>query len=337
MKYAACVLVGALATAALGHMAQAETLRATQMRQNLFSTCFVSDQEGWAVGDLGRIFHTVDGAKTWQREDAGTKRVFVGIACAGKQDLWVAGQIGQIAHSSDGGKSWQMQKSGTHRQLLDIAFADPQRGLAVGDFGTILRTEDGGKTWTKIPYPRDAKLPPDVAEIVDPGDVLLYAISFVDASHVWLAGEFGTILASTDGGLTWHEQPTPVESTLFGIDFANLQHGWAVGLDSTLLHTVDGGATWSKQPLQPPKGFSPALYDIRVRGTYGWAIGDNAFLLTSSDGGATWQNVRVPIQMRSSWFRGLALRPDGRAFIVGARGLVLAADGTHYVPLKRRF
>src|SRR5262249_47559811 len=115
-----------------------ETWPAEEMRQNLFASCFVTDQEGWTVGDLGRIFHTVDGGKTWERLDAGTKRPFVSISCNGGT-MWIAGQVGQIARSTDGGKTWQTQQSGTQRQLLDIAFANNLRGVAVGDYGTLLR------------------------------------------------------------------------------------------------------------------------------------------------------------------------------------------------------
>lgn len=232
----------------------AEHLRASDVRQNLYDTCVVNEHEGWAVGDLGRIFHTVDGAQTWELQNAGTKRPFVSIACPDATHVWAAGQAGEIAHSSDGTKTWQMQNSGTNRQLLQIAFANTQRGLAVGDFGTILRTDDGGATWSKIALPDHIKLPPDVAEVVDPGDVTLYSVTFANADAAWIAGEFGVILASTDGGLTWHGQDSPVESSLFGVSFTDQQHGWAVGLEATLLATVDGGISWKKQEVQTPKG-----------------------------------------------------------------------------------
>jgi photosystem II stability/assembly factor-like uncharacterized protein len=328
---AAAVFAGCAAAA------MAQTWPAAEMRQNLFASCFLNAQEGWTVGDLGRIFHTVDGAKTWQQQDAGTKRPFVGLACIDATHLWAAGQVGQIAHSSDAGKTWQMQTSGTNRQLLDIAFANARRGVAVGDYGTLVRTDDGGTTWNKVPLPTDITLPHEIAETVDPGDILLYDVSFVDPDHAWIAGEFGVILASTDGGQTWHGQTSGVEETLFGISFADQQRGWAVGLDATLLSTTDGGMSWRKQEIETPKGFSPAIYDIGVLDNYGWAVGNNGFLLSSKDAGTTWQRVKVPAQMGSSWFRAVSLLPEGRGFIVGATGLVLAADRDSFTPLKQRF
>ena len=336
MKYAlwatAVVLIGGTAVGA-----RAAKLPAADVRQNLFASCFVSNSEGWMVGDLGKIFHTTDGAQTWEVLDAGTKRPFVGITCPDNKHLWISGQAGEIAQSTDGGMTWQMQKSGTDHQLLDIHFVDLQHGLTVGDFGTVLRTEDGGATWTKVPLPQDMKLPPDVADVVEPGDVVLYTVSFGTADHVWVAGEFGVILTSADGGQTWHGQDSPVDSSLFGISFADEQRGWAVGIESTLLATTDGGITWRKQEVETPKGFALALYDIEVRGQYGWAVGNSGYLLNSKDAGVTWHLVNVPVQMGSSWFRGLSLLPDGHGFVVGAKGLVLAANGSDFTPLKKQF
>jgi photosystem II stability/assembly factor-like uncharacterized protein len=334
------VLFAIVVAAVIGrvrHGAVAEPLRAADLRQNLFSSCFVSDQEGWVIADLGRTFHTVDGAKTWERQDSGTKRAAVSIACPDRAQLWAAGQVGQIWHSGDGGTTWQKQNSGTKRQLLSVAFTNTKRGLAVGDFGTLLRTDDGGTTWTNVALPTNIKLPPDVAEVVDPGDVVLSGISFADPEHVWVVGEFGVILASTDGGLTWHSQDSPVQSTLFSVFFADQQRGWAVGLESTLLRTSDGGSTWQKQEIQTPWGFTLSLFDVAVRGAYGWAVGNSGFLLNSKDAGVTWELVKVPVQMGSSWLRALSLLPDGRGFIVGAGGLVLLADRDKFTPLKERF
>lgn len=332
--YAACL---ALLAASGGRAVAADKLTAAVIRQNLFSTCFVSDKEGWAVGDLGRVFHTTDGAKTWDRHSFGGTHSFVALACPDSQHLWAVGQAGEIVYSSDGGKTWQPQKSGTTRQLLDVEFVNTQRGIAMGDFGTLLRTDDAGTTWTKIALPEDTKLPADVAEVVAPGDIVLYSGSFLDPDHAWIVGEFGTILASADGGATWHPQQSPVETTLFGVSFADQQRGWAVGLESTLLTTTDGGISWHKADIDTPKGFSLALYDVQVRGNYGWAVGNSGLLLNSKDAGATWQLVDVPVQMRGSWLRGISLLADGRGFVVGARGLVLAADRDSFTPLRERF
>ncbi|GIW42535.1 MAG: hypothetical protein KatS3mg076_3112 [Candidatus Binatia bacterium] len=320
----------------------AETVPAQKLRQNLFYSCFVSAEEGWVVGDLGMIFHTTDGAKTWEIQRAGTKRPFVAVTCPERNRVWVAGQAGQIAHSRDQGRTWTFQESGTDRQLLDIVFVDSRRGLAVGDYGIILRTDNGGETWTRIPMPTEVKLPPDIAEVVQPGDVLLYKVAFANPEEVWIVGEFGVILHSSDGGLTWESQESPVETTLFGVHFTDPLNGWATGIESTLIRTEDGGQTWRRVRIETPPdffippGFSLSIYDVDVRGRVGWAVGDSGFLVNSTDGGKSWKMVRVPTILRSSWLRDVNLLPTGQGYIVGARGTVLSVDTDRFTMLKQR-
>jgi len=317
--------------------AHAGGVPASDVRQNLYASCFVDPQEGWVVGDLGRVFHTSDGGLNWTIQATGTKQPFSSIACPSRDNLLIAGQGGQISQSKDGGTTWTPQQSGAERQLLDIAFSSAQVGLAVGDYGTILRTEDGGNNWARVEIPADLQLPPDVAEVTQPGDIVLYAISFADAEHVWLTGEFGVILASDDGGRTWRGQTSGVESTLFGIHFADTQNGWAVGLDEVLLHTTDGGVTWQRQHIQTPKGYALAFYDVDVRGDYGWVVGSSGLLLSTKDAGKTWQLPTVPVQMRSLWFRGVIMFPEGRGLIVGSGGMMLNVDRDQFTTSKTQY
>lgn len=328
-----------LALAASWVEARELTVEADKLRQSLYSTCFVTEDEGWAVGDLGRIFHTTNGALTWHLQDSGTKRPFVSIACIDNQRLWAAGQVGQVSRTTDGGKTWTMLDSGTDVQLLDIHFADANTGIVIGDRGLIRRTTDGGVSWTTIPVPEDTQLPPDIAEIVPPGDVVLYAVHFADTQHVWVAGEFGVILKSNDGGQTFVSQSSGVESTLFGINFVDDQRGWAVGMEAVMLSTSDGGDTWTREQIDTPTGFALSIYDVNVdrSSNIGWAVGANGFMLSSADTGRTWQRAPVPVQLGSSWFRGVSVLPDGRGFAVGSNGMVVSLDRLNLKILKERY
>jgi hypothetical protein len=79
----------------------------------------------------------------------------------------------------------------------------------------------------------------------------LRAIAFVNTSTGWAAGD-GTIVATTDGGRTWHSQYTGrVQFT--SLSFTPGGSGWAAGVDpirgnGILMGTNDGGRTWKKLP-----------------------------------------------------------------------------------------
>ena len=322
-----CALV-APASAALQPVPRSE------IRQNLFSACFSSEKDGWVVGELGRVFHTADGGATYTRSDTGTSTPFLAVACVPDGSVVITGPKGVALKSRDQGATWEPLQTGVQRHLLSVAFPTPEIGVAVGDYGTMVRTEDGGKTWSKVSLPSDFKLPEDVADIVDPGDVLLYDVCFPTPQQGWAVGEFGVIFATNDGGKTWTSQKSPVETTLFGVQFTDAQNGWATGIEQVMLHTTDGGQTWKKTPVEGPKGFVLGIYDVAVQGNVGWAIGDSGLLLRSVDGGNSWTRVELPIRLAGNWFRGIALSRGASGIIVGSEGEILLTNGDQFRELK---
>lgn len=327
--------IAALCLWGLTGAAGAETVTLKSIRQNLFTTCTSPSGERWIVGELGRVYSTKDNGQTVQRAATESRRAFLSIACAPDGALFVSGQDGMVLRSRDNGKSWQTLQTGTDRTLLSISFADANVGIAVGDFGVIVRTQDGGNTWSRIPLPTDIPLPEDIAEIIAPGDVLLYGTDFSSATQGCIVGEFGVILTTADAGLTWTAQGSPVETTLFGVNFADTQRGWAVGIEEVLLNTEDGGVTWQQQRVPPRKGFVLALYNVDVKGNIGWAVGDSGLLLRSTNGGRSWERVDVPIELAASWLRGIELDENGNSLIVGGEGLMVVTQGDQFRKLGR--
>ena len=296
-----------------------------EVRQGLFAACFAGERDAWMVGELGRIFHTTDGGETWERQDAATKRPFLAIACLDPKSAWIAGKEGIVYGTTDAGATWTLAKTGSTRHVFSLAFANRERGHGAGDFGTMIHTEDGGRSWTTMQVPPEVQLPESAFDTgVDPGDINLYAMSYGDADHLWVVGEFGTIMASDDGGRTFHQQHAPVETTLSGVYFPDPQHGWAVGIDATILRTTDGGSTWTPQATPIAQR---SFYDVVVRGRQGWIVGNAGTILKSSDAGETWLVEPLPIQLAANWIRSVTLTPAGHGLAVGAEGLVFGIDG----------
>ena len=306
--------------------APAQPIQMREVRQNLLATCLPSDTQGWMVGELGRIFRTDDGAKSWTRQDAGTKRPFLSLACIDANSAWASTTQGTMYHTVDAGKTWSKVDTGSDKHVFTLKFPTALRGHGGGDFGRMIHTEDGGKTWTKSQVPIDIALPESALDTgVDPGDVNLYGLSYGTPDLTWLVGEFGIGMHSTDGGLTWKQQKTPVETTLFGVYFKDAHSGWIVGGDATLLHTEDGGLTW--MPQHSPVSARP-LFDVMVSGQTGWIVGESGTMLKSNDGGMSWQLQEIPIQLAARWIRSVFLTGGGKGLAVGAEGLVFSIDGS---------
>jgi photosystem II stability/assembly factor-like uncharacterized protein len=75
----------------------------------------------------------------------------------------------------------------------------------------------------------------------------LIAGAALDGNNVVVAGNFGAILRSRDGGATWTQQPSGTTATLNAVCFTDPNTGTVVGANGTILRTTDGGATWTSQ------------------------------------------------------------------------------------------
>ena len=127
------------------------------------------------------------------------------------------------------------------------------------------------------------------------GNTLL-DVCFVDGSHGWAVGYFGTIVATSDGGVTWTSQASGTYQTLYTVCFTDTSHGWAAGYQGTILLTTDGGATW--MPCGSGASYiNKLIYDVAFVDTlHGWAVTDSYgdTILATGDGGATWTEKSVP-------------------------------------------
>src|SRR4030042_5359937 len=98
----------------------------------------------------------------------------------------------------------------------------------------------------------------------------LFGVSFVDAQHGWVSGDYGFIFHSSDGGLQWAPQKSGTILPLRGISFSDTKNGWAVGDQGTIVHTADGGNTWEKQE----SGLSEHLMKVKfITPQEGFALG----------------------------------------------------------------
>lgn len=232
-----------------------------------------------------------------------TTAVFAQAASKGTVEAWAA----KPAHT------WAAP---AHMMLLDATRAG-KRIVAVGEHGIVLLSDDDGKTY------RQARTVPVSAT--------LSAVTFADERRGWIVGQWGVILATSDGGETWEKQrmDIAVDQPLFSVLFTNDHDGIAVGLWSLMLQTHDGGKTWTKVTLpKPPDGGKADrnLYHVFAdqKGAL-YISSEQGTVLKSTDGGANWDYLATG--GKGSLWSGVAM-PDGRIVVGGLLGsLFQSTDG----------
>lgn len=204
-----------------------------------------------------------------------------------------------------------MSQIATAKPLFALAKAE-QRLVAVGQRGHILYSDNQGAAWqqAKVPVSSD-----------------LTAVYFVSANKGWAVGHDGTILATTDKGLTWQKQldgwqaaeifkkqaaslnPEQHQSLITELEriagqgadksfldvwFANENTGFVVGAFGLALHTKDGGKTWQSLMAQVQNPNFLHLYAITGHKGQAFIAGEQGTLLKWNDSNQTFDALNSP-------------------------------------------
>lgn len=145
----------------------------------------------------------------------------------------------------------------------------------------------------------------------------------VVGTDVIVVGERGTILRSTDNGMTWQAAASLAGGTLTGISFAPTttpQAGWAVGHDALILATKDAGRTWTKQ--YQSENLQDSFLDVlALDEQHVLAVGAYGLCLETKDGGRSWAQRKLSDD--DNHFNRLSRRPDGTLYLAGESGTLL--------------
>jgi photosystem II stability/assembly factor-like uncharacterized protein len=183
---------------------------------DLYAVTAIGADHLWAAGYFGAIYRTADGGKNWRKLNGLTDQSIYDISFADEKNGWAVGRRGFVIHTTDSGDTWEQQtiprKPAQH--LFAVRAVDANTAWAVGDWGGRYYTADGGKTWEDRSFlvgrdhPSFKYLSEDELAAFERGDkiyddIFLNDVYFADKDHGWMAGEYGFIFRTEDGGQTW--------------------------------------------------------------------------------------------------------------------------------------
>lgn len=171
-------------------------------------------------------------------------------------------------------------------------------------------------------------------------DPIFYDIRFADEKIGWIAGEFGHLLKTSDGGQTWTPQQkslmTPDSGivdpmdlpTFFGEYTLSDSEALAAGLDGRIIRTRDGGTSWRFEPMKLDYPLTDPLYQPFVTADgNAWVVGAAGQVVRLPPGQTEWTRADLGMQIYT-WLRSVNFADAQNGWIVGGFGTILrTSDG----------
>ena len=211
---------------------------------SLTAVKFATSRPGWAVGHAGVVLHTEDGGETWIRQLDGSLAAQLALRAAQAKAEQAPGNEAAKKQLDD---AQRLVSDGADKPFLDLYFENDQVGFIVGAYGLMFRTEDGGKSWQ-----------PWMDRLDNPKGDHLYAIR-VTGKTVYLAGERGLFLRSTDGGDKFTRLETPYKGTFFTMAVSGSGELVLAGMRGNAYWSGNQGKSFTKVEAPAPVTFAAAI------------------------------------------------------------------------------
>jgi len=255
---------------------------------------FVDENEGWAAGDDGVIWHTINKGKTWERQASGTRASLRSMHfltpysgwIVGRTELAGGGSSGVVLATSDGGLTWLSVSTNAMPGLNLVKFFGERTGIAAGDGnevfpGGMFTTLDGGRNWKPV---AGTRTPSWLT-----GD-------FSDLETGVLAGTWNRLAPVRDGAMGMADVDSLAGRNVKGLKL-NGDRAVAVGQGGLIMVSQNtAGVRWGFPDLKLPQSIRASIdfNAVAVHGSHVWAVGrPGSIVFHSADHGLSWEIVKT--------------------------------------------
>ena len=285
----------------------------------------LNSTSAFAIGENGKIYHTVNSGVNWSEQDSGVIQDLNAIEFNGQ--AIVVGDSGTVLIND--GDSWIGNSIEGAGNLYDLSVPHFE---SLAD-SVIFVSGTGGEIWKWSNNTWD-----DLSNFTGTTNDI-YSIDFVNEDEGFAVGADGLITATTDGGLSWEIRDSPEEFSdlsfydviIFGYKGSPVS-ALIVGENGTVIQSSGTGPTaigyiW-KVPSENshPTNTTSTLKSISGSSRFKfWIVGDDNFVALTEDGGSSFYN-QSQLQNAGSDFTGVSFWDGYSGFAVGEEGTALYTD-----------
>jgi photosystem II stability/assembly factor-like uncharacterized protein len=310
----------------VGTPAHAGVLDEISHRDKLYDIHIQGDQV-FVIGYPGLLLHSKDRGRNWKKIDAGVSDALFAVDINEKGRGLIVGRTGLVLMTTDGGKTWAKRDSGVKEHLFNVDITESGRSWAVGHFGTILHSPDGGLSWKAQEFtaafpegtPESEMGVVSDAERENEGaaeEARLNAVAFADDQRGWIAGEFGLVLHTEDGGQTWKRQPSASGKLLFALHVLDRNRVLAVGSEGTFMETADGGRSWQAADT----GTEQHILGLYPLGDSLYLVGRDGLVMVRRGKAESFKPLKAGLY---TWLMTVGFFDDQTGLVAGGRGHLL--------------
>ncbi len=266
----------------------------------LRAMAFPSVHDGWVVGSpqsgVTQILATTNGGQSWHPQfryimpgptngvSFVTSQLGYGIGSVTNQYV--------VQKTEDGGITWKtvgtLPSLPNQDPFTSLSFLNPNVGFALSPQGQLAQTVNGGRSWVSLP----------AVPLQEPYIALYFA-----SPNLGVIYSTNVNLTTTDGGLHWHMDNSPLAAqlppgtltqqpqTIAQWGAKNLWIVTTIGPDPNgdLWHTANGGKTWTRYAWNFPVSVQSASF---INPQVGYILAYGSQLFKTTNGGSTW--VQMP-------------------------------------------
>lgn len=232
------------------------------------------------AGAGGKIYRTTNPLSgSWASVSIGTTNKINYIKISSRTDTSITfgvGDNGTVIRSLNEGLNWTVLNSNVIENLKSIDFvgSDPDQLVAVGENGRIIKSTNCGETWSVI----NSGLTKNLNSV--------YSSNFFTT---YIAGDDGTLLRSSNGGINWINQSFPDSGT--DLNKVGFLGTWFFGNilaivgDNGSMYRSFNSLSWDSVYT----GVNADLYDFKFKNaSSGYVCGDNGTVAYTTNSGTEW-------------------------------------------------